>query len=136
MNTQSGTTATEVLIPEIMKPIPKRKAGTLPVKRAVKSEIVMETRWGIRFFLRGPDDKAWREEITHLDKWSRPNPHDNGLRRLVDADGAARIMGSMENAMYIHGRYLIRRPDGTSLLVTPAVFVGAETFTHQAPMED
>lgn len=133
MNTQS---ATEVIIPEIMKPAPKRKAGALGVKKTIKPEIAMETRWGIRFFLRGPDGKAWREEITYLDKWSRPNSHDNGLRRLVDADGAARIMGSMENAMYIHGRYLVRRPDGTSLLITPAVFVAAETFTHQAPAED
>jgi hypothetical protein len=130
---------TEVSIPGL-EPKPKKRVS-LAKPRAVKAEIVTvdtETRWGIRFHLVQPDGSAWKIEDYHLDKWSRPNPHDpnNSGPRLIDAAGAGFIMSSIEAALHNYGRYRFSRPDGTQCLINPRIVGMIETFSYQAPAED
>ena len=134
------TNATEIVIPGLDKPVKKRVSLAKP--RAVKAEIVKpdpimtETRWGVRTYVKHEDGTPWQTIESPLDKWSRPNPHADDMRRLIDADGAARIMASWEEAMYKHQRYMVRRADGSAFMLTPATYAGMETYSYQAEVED
>jgi hypothetical protein len=128
----------EVTIPGLQAAADKPKRVVKP--RAVKAEIPVvtetETRWGIRTYVKHEDGTPWQTIESPLDKWSRPNPYDQGQRRLIDAEGAARIMASWEEAMYKHQRYMVRRADGSAFLLTPATYAGMETYSYQAEVED
>jgi len=129
---------TEVSIPGL-EPKPTKKRASFAKPRTVKAEIVTtETRWGIRFHLVQPDGTAWKTEDYHLDKWSRPNPHDpnNSGPRLIDAAGAGFIMSSIETALHQYGRYRFSRPDGTQCLINPKIVGMIETFSYQAEIEN
>lgn len=133
----------EIVIPGLTDaPAPAKKRVSLAKPRSVKAEIVKpdptmtETRWGVRTYVKHEDGTPWQTIESPLDKWSRPNPHTDGIRRLIDADGAARIMASWEEAMYKHQRYMVRRADGSAFLLTPATYAGMETYSYQAEVED
>jgi hypothetical protein len=126
--------------------IPGLEAADKPKRtvkpRAVKAEIVKpdltitETRWAVRTYVKHEDGTPWQTIESPLDKWSRPNPYDQGSRRLIDAEGAARIMASWEEAMYKHQRYMVRRADGSAFMLTPTNYAGMETYSYQAEVED
>ena len=114
------TTFAETIIPEVMPAKSKRK----------KKKVETETRWGIRFHMMN----GITEEMQ-LDKYSRPHPSIEGLR-VIDANGASKIMSGIEEVMYRHGRYKFNRVDGTACMIKPQALIKAETYNYQAPIED